>query len=340
MKHRGVVVVVGGVALAVLAFAPVETWAQPREVSRSAPIIAEVDGVEAQYQGTFEIVTPAPPVTTFNSAADAATFEFPYTLGHLRAVRTTDLPAVETAFPDLIDIFDVGDPTTGTLIPAPVPTGCSQPFTATCRTVFTTVAAPNGGRTGPAPGARLLRHGPSNLAAIKPLLAPALSDPDASTLIGLVLAGVPDGSGGRKARLGGIDRSTMAIIEASPFIPQIAGEDRPTMIYVGALDGMLHAICAEVLGPCQQEGQELWAFIPRTQLGQLRFNTQRVDGTVKVADVFDDFNLTDGVLLREFRTVLTFQTGSGDPLAGNAQPSILALDVSNPAAPTVLWERR
>ncbi len=337
MKHQGVVVA-GGFALAVLAFAPVDARAQTtREVSRSSPIIAEVGGVEAQYQGTFEITTPAPPVTTFNGAADAATFEFPYTLGHLRAVRTTDLPAVETAFDDLIDTFDTGDPA-ATLIPTPNPAGCGVlAFTSGCRTVFTTVAAPDA--AGLAQRPTRIPFDTANLAALKPLLAPALGDPDVTTLIGRVLAGVPDGSGGHRARLGGIDRSTLAIIEASPFIPQIAGVDRPTMIYVGALDGMLHAICAEVLGPCLQEGQELWAFIPRTQLGQLRFNTQRVNGTVKVADVFDDFNLTDGVLLREFRTVLTFQTGSGDALANNLEPSVLALDVSNPADPIVLWER-
>jgi hypothetical protein len=337
MKHLGVVVA-GGVALAVLAFAPVDGRAQTtREVSRSTPIIADVGGVEAQYQGTFEITTPAPPVTTFNGAADAATFEFPYTLGHLRAVRITDLPAVETAFADLIDTFDTGDPTAA-LIPTPNPAGCGVlAFTSACRTVFTTVAAPDA--AGLAQRPTRIPFDTANLAALKPLLAPALSDFDVQTLIGLVLAGVPDGSGGRRVGLGGIDRSTLAIIEASPFIAQIAGEDRPTMIYVGALDGMLHAICAEVRGPCLQEGQELWAFIPRTQLGQLRFNTQRVDGTVRVADVFDDFNLTDGVLQREFRTVLTFQTGSGDPLANNLEPSVLALDVSNPADPTVLWER-
>ena len=338
MKHLGVVVVAGGVALTVLAFAPAAGRAQSvREVSRSSPIIAEVATVETQYQGTFEVVTPAPPVPTFNGAADAATFEFPHTLGHLRALRTTDIPDVETAFADLdtLALFDAGDTAS---IPLPNAAGCAQPFTATCRTVFTTVAAPDAAGLAQRP-ARVF-FDTTNLAALKPLLAPTLADAEVTTLIGRLLQGVPDGTpNGYQARLGGIDRSTLAVIEHSPFVPQASGDARPTMIYVGALDGMLHAICAEVLGPCQQEGQELWAFIPRTQLGALRFNTQRIDGTVKVADVFEDFNLTDGLLAREFRTVLTFQTGSGDAATANLEPSVLALDVSNPADPIVLWER-
>jgi hypothetical protein len=331
MKHLGWVAAGGFAVVALGSTAQAQTV---REVSRSSPIIATVDDVEAQYQGSFEVVTPAPAVTTFDGAADAATFEFPYTLGHLRAVRTTDIPDIETPFEDLIAIFDAADAAS---IPAVTAGGCSQHFTDTCRTVFTTVAAPDAAGLALRPTRVFV-----NTAAVtdlRPLMAPALTDAEVSTLIERVLAGVPDGGGGYVSRMGGIDRSTLAVIEPSPFVPDIAGEPRPTIIYVGALDGMLHAICADAGGPCQQAGQELWAFIPRTQLGQLRFNTQRIDGSVKVADVFDDFNLSDGVVTREFRTVLTLQTGSGDPAAANLEPSVVAIDVSNPADPVVLWER-
>ncbi|HEY8144443.1 MAG TPA: hypothetical protein VIG06_17295, partial [Kofleriaceae bacterium] len=164
-----------------------------------------------------------------------------------------------------------------------------------------------------------------------------LSDADAQTLISRVLAGILNGSGGWKGKLGGIDRSTPAIIEASPMIT--AYPNRPTMIYVGAMDGMLHAICAEAKGACPAAGRELWAFIPRTQLPYLRLNTARIDGAPKVADVYDDFTPSDGIANSEWRTVLTFQSGNGNPGDPARAPAAVAIDVSNPASPVILWER-
>lgn len=330
MKQGLVGLVAGSMALAA-AVGPARAQTT-REVSRSAPIVATVDDVETQFQGSFEVVTPAPPVTTLVDAASAATFEFPYTIGHLRAVATADIAALATKFEALTPIFDAA-----ANIPPVVEAGCSLPFGDTCRSVFTTIEAPDA--TGLAERPDRIFFNTTNLAQLKPLLAPALDDADVTTLISRVLAGRPNGTGGYDAALGGIDRSTLAVVDHTPFVPQIAGEDRPTMVYVGGLDGMLHAICAEVQGPCTTAGQELWAFIPRTQLGALRFNTQRIDGSVKVADVFDDFDLADTAVIREFRTVLTLQTGSGDPGTPGREPSVLAIDVSNPADPIVLWER-
>jgi hypothetical protein len=331
MKH-GLVMV--GSALAFLGAAASPGQAQPLERSRSSPIVFEVGGVEAQYQGTYEVVTPAPPVTTFEDAADAATFEFPHRRGHLRAVDVADVGSSAATFDALTAIFDAGAPGS---IPTPSASGCGITFSSTCRTVFTTVDAPDADGLAVRP-ARVF-FDTTNQAAIKPLLAPTLADADVAVLIDRVLAGTPDGLGGYIPGLGGIDRSTMAVIPHSNFIPQIAGEDRPTMVYVGALDGMLHAICAEVRGPCLAQGQELWAFIPRTQLGRLRFNTQRIDGTIRVADAFGDFDPADGVVIGQFRTILTFQTGSGDAATDGDEPAILAVDVSNPADPIILWER-
>ena len=331
MKH-GLVVALGSALAVVGAASPAH--AQPLERSRSSPIVFEVGGVTAQYQGTYEVVSPAPPVTTFEDAADAATFEFPYRRGHLRAVEVADVGSSAATFDALTAIFDAGAPGS---IPAPSASGCAIPFSSSCRTVFTTVQAPDADGLAVRP-ARVF-FDTANQAAIKPLLAPTLADADVAVLIERVLAGTPDGLGGYVPGLGGIDRSTMAVIPHSNFIPQIAGEDRPTMIYVGALDGMLHAICAEVRGPCLAQGQELWAFIPRTQLGRLRFNTQRVDGTIRVADAFGDFDPTDSQVIGQYRTILTFQTGSGDPATAGEEPAILAVDISNPADPIVLWER-
>jgi hypothetical protein len=302
-----------------------------REVSRSSPIVALVSGVEAQYQGTFEVPEPFPPVTTFDGGASAGTFEFPFTKGHLRAYPTSSVSAAGAEFEDIPALFDAG---ASGMIPPASPSGCATPFSAGCRTVFTTVTSPDAEGLAQRPEPVFLTTGNRELLA--PLMAPTLQGSDVDILISRVLAGVRDGDTYRSA-LGGIDRSTMAIIEPSPFIAPTSGPTaRPTMIYVGALDGMLHAICAEARGPCSTVGQELWAFIPRTQLPYLRLNTQRIDGSPKVADVFDDFT-GDG--RAAWHTILTFQTGSGAAGDPNRAPAVIAIDITDPASPTILWER-
>ncbi len=289
------------------------------EVSRSSPIVATVGGVEAQYQGTYELYDPSPAVPAYAGSASDSTFEFPYTLGHLRAIDASQVSSSDTAFDQLGGvIFDAADG-----IPPADPNGCSLTFAYGCRTVFTNIT------DGQNPDRILLTTG--NVAQLKPLMALTLTDAEVETLISRVLAGHETSSGVYEPALGGVDRSTMAIIESSPM----AGKARPTMIYVGALDGMMHAICAEVLGPCQAKGQELWAYLPRNQLARVSSNTQRIDGSPKVADVFADFA---GAGTREWRTVLTFQSGSGDAGFADHEPSVIAVDVTAPEDPQILWE--
>lgn len=292
-----------------------------QEVSRSAPIVASLGGIPVQFQGTYAVSDPAPPVTRFDSIADANRFEFPYTTGHLRAIDASQLDATGSNFEDATTIFDAADG-----IPTPNDNGCGSPFTSGCRTVFTTIT------TGRNPERVFLTRG--NAALLQPLLGSSLNQTATEVLISRILAGYSSGAGGRVPKLGGVDRSTVAVIEASPLARAPAGA-RPTMAYFGALDGMLHAVCVDAVGPCDQPGRELWAYIPRNQLPSLRLNTQRVDGTPKVADVFDDFN-GDGA--REWKTILTFQTGSGDSGFAGREPSVIAIDVSDPGSPTVLWE--
>ena len=315
-----------------VATVPVDTPA-PTEVSRSSPIVATVGGTEYQYQGTYEVNDPALPVTTYGSAADDSSFEFPYIKGHLRAIPSSALGSSETDFNNLSAAFDVGADGN---IPTPTDSGCSTNFAGTCRTVFTTIETPST-TAGLVQQPDRVFLDTDNVAQLKPLMGSSLTDTEGETLISRVLAGVSDGSGGYKPELGGVDRSTMAIIEPSPLIASSA--DRPTMIYFGATDGMLHAVCAEAKGACPAAGRELWAFIPRTQLPYLRLNTSRIDGSPKVADVFDDFDPTDGVVKREWRTILTFQTGSGNAGDPNSAPAVVALDITDPSDPTVLWER-
>jgi hypothetical protein len=301
------------------------------EKSRSAPIVATIGSETVQMQATFEV--PSSPVrpSTFSGAVNATTFNFPGSQGHLRAVRTSNVSATATSFANLTALYDAGADSS---IPAATYTGCTTNFTGTCRTVFTTTTAATNGLV-QRPGLVYMKTG--NVSQLKPLMGSYLSDSEAMTLIRRVLAGIPNGSGGYKGKLGGIDRSTPAILEASPMVT--AHANRPTMIYVGAMDGMLHAICAEAKGACPAAGRELWAFIPRTQLPYLRLNTARIDGAPKVADVFDDFTPSDGIANSEWKTVLTFQTGNGNPGDPARAPAAIAIDVSNPASPVILWER-
>jgi hypothetical protein len=129
-------------------------------------------------------------------------------------------------------------------------------------------------------------------------------------------------------------------------------KDRPTMLYVGANDGMLHAFVAEDNDPELGEGElgntgkELWAFVPNYLLSKIQYvrwgHNLFVDGTPVVRDVFfrnvptkgadGTSNLGEGIT-GEYRTVLI----SGLRGGGSAY---FALDVTDPNAPEYLWEYR
>lgn len=100
---------------------------------------------------------------------------------------------------------------------------------------------------------------------------------------------------------------------------------RERRIYVGANDGMLHAF--------NDQGQEVYAFVPSAVIGNLTRLTERsynggghqsyVDNTPVVGDVY--FN-------GAWRTVLI------GTLRGGGR-GIFALDITNPNAPVLLWEK-
>jgi type IV pilus assembly protein PilY1 len=109
-----------------------------------------------------------------------------------------------------------------------------------------------------------------------------------------------------------------------------------SIIFVGSNDGMLHAIR-------DYDGKELWAFIPPDMLGNLKYlkghtHSYYVDSTPVVYTY--DYN-NDG----------TIETADGDKViivfgerrggGSDATPtsgSYFALDVSDPAAPVLLWQ--
>jgi hypothetical protein len=136
-------------------------------------------------------------------------------------------------------------------------------------------------------------------------------------------------------KFGGVDFGTAAVIETrSTGSVTVAGAaQRPTIAYVGARDGMLHAICVAP-GPgdtaCYgryQPGAEIWAIIPASVKSQMDaalvagdWSQVNVGGAVRVADVVDTFNGSGSPT--SARTVLLVGTRESG--------SVLALDVSNP----------
>jgi hypothetical protein len=295
------------------------------ETSRATPIATVVDSRTSIVQGTFE--TPTGAAKTITTTADVATFAFPYIAGHMRARTVASIGTSASAFSSGTVVFDAG--ATGK-IPAATYTGCSS-FTGSCRNVFTVTQTPTSSGTSVRPPLVQLKD--SNASTIGGLIAPASAVPGITvahwqTIVRKIL----------DAKLGGVDRSTVAVIAASPLAGNAA---RPTIAYFGATDGMLHAVCASTGGTtesgssiCPALGTELWAFMPRVQLPLVRKNTTRIDGSPRVIDAFGDFT---GTGQRQFRTILTFQTGYADASVG-ASPAVYALDITDPANPIVVWE--
>ena len=289
-------------------------------VARAAPVVGPVNDVQTYVQGSFSRSEPDEVATTFTGAASAATFRFPHRIGQVRGYNVTSIATTATAHESMgAPMWDAASH-----VPTATAAGCSIWFAGSCRSVFTTTA------TGAQPPRIMVST--ANRTLFGGLLGGSLTNAEQETLIGLLLAGRLDSTGARVAKLGGVDRSSVALIEASPIAPT-----RPKMIYVNALDGMLHAICAEVKTGtgCDMIGRELWAYAPRTQLGKLRLNTQKLNGSPKVGDFLGNFDTQPG---DEWRTVLAFATGSGTAATHADAPAVIGVDVTDPTNPAVLWE--
>lgn len=133
----------------------------------------------------------------------------------------------------------------------------------------------------------------------------------------------------RQGLLGGIDHSIPAIIGPST----IAGSTtRPTVAYVGALDGMIHAILVNNNGTStgKNPGDELWAFIPPNQLAKTFAQSAGVDGSPSVGDAFI-VDPTGNGTVKTWRTLLAIPDGN---YAGG---TLDVIDVTDPQAPKYLW---
>jgi hypothetical protein len=134
----------------------------------------------------------------------------------------------------------------------------------------------------------------------------------------------------RKGGLGGIDHSIPAVIGPS----SVAGSStRPVVAYVGALDGMLHGILisgsATVNGNSLTAGDEVFAFIPPSQLANTVAQSGGVDGSPSVGDAFVDTGDGKG---RTWHTLMAVPDGH---FSGG---TIDVLDITDPTRPSFVWE--
>jgi hypothetical protein len=135
------------------------------------------------------------------------------------------------------------------------------------------------------------------------------------------------------------------------FLDDLEGSEAPSIVLIAANDGMLHAfrLDDDAQTPTDDEaGEELWAWVPGYLL--LRNHTEEwagslidmmwygrtflFDGSPVVEDVWIDANAdgrksSDG---SEWHRVVVVQQGMGGPVT-------LALDITDPTAPTFLWEQ-
>jgi hypothetical protein len=324
---------------------PVDT-----EVARATPIVATIAGNTAVVQGTEVIAScegsgacTLPPAPTIVVDSDAAAFTFPYVTGHMYAIPVGsaggNVSTSAESFAAATKLFDAAGE-----IPPATYSGCGAGFTSSCRTVFTNTGSgrwpAGGGGTGSAGVYTFIKA--SNRATLATALNTPVGGLGSGALLGSTLDTLlTDVIGGH---LGGVDHSAVAVAQQSAVAISVGGVSaatRPTMIYFGAADGMMHAVCAQVGSGtgCDVEGRELWAFLPRVELPLLRFNEQVIEGSPHVDDVFGDFYNTG---VPSFKTVLTFQTGfspqQGFPFVTAYQSAVYAMDVTDPTQPRVLWE--
>ena len=306
------------------------------EVTRASPVVAAINTTPSIVQGTYEYhfktdgtdQFPVPrTIPTVFTVDDIANWSFPSLIGHLRGTATASVDVTATdlnAGTSTLHASAGEGSATGDTFPPVVYSGCAPPYNGTCRGVWTTTG------TGNTTTFQQVNEGNTAVSSVM-LPEAAFAATNISTgrtyraeFVRKILKGYDNGVG-YAPQLGGIDRSTVAVIGPGASV----GAGRATIAYIGATDGMVHAICAsDTGGGCTRIGMELWAYIPRTNLPQLRYNQARVDGSPRVLDV----KLPTGS-----KTVLLIQAGA-DPSVAGATPAIYALDVTDPQNPALLWE--
>ena len=167
------------------------------------------------------------------------------------------------------------------------------------------------------------------------------------TIVSWVHGTTPDREG---ARMGDIYHSSPVAV--GPPLLDIADESynlfrrrpevatRPTIVYVGTNDGVLHAFVAEdwqnpESGERLDAGHELWGFVPPILLPKLDAASSShqimVDGTPVVRDIFYRRLPNDAPNGDIYHTVLLMGFRAG-------APGYFALDVTDPFNPEFLWQ--
>lgn len=289
----------------------------PKEIARGGPV-AGVGGT--YYLGSLDWQVPADTTGLGAVLYQPSPATYPYLTGHLRA-------------------YLGGGGGTGL---SAVPVACTPgPASAACAWDAATLIRPWGRRN-------LFVAVPATGSAGNLRLAPIASLQNDPT-IAVVLAQIG-------TQLGAVDRAAAAVIEApagSRVVKLSGARDRPTLVYVGARDGLLHAFCAAPPGGAcyggYAPGEEVWAVLLPGQRAQLDdavdqsdFSTVNLGGVIRVADVSDTFpaatpTSSNSAAAPEGRTVLL--------VGARSMGRVTALDISapNPQSPNqpgfqVLWD--
>lgn len=286
------------------------------EVSRASPVVATLSATDYVVQGTTQTSATKVPLTTTN----ASTWAFPAYTGHMRARAVTSISSTASTYSSGTILFDASGKIPTSSASCSIGTGLN----GSCRYVFTNTNTSDGATFHPS----TLSFDDANASTIAPKILTGLSGANQTAVVQKI----------RGAGLGGVDRSTVAVIGPST----VAGSGtRPTIAYFGGADGMLHAVCASIDGTiCTSShglGTELWAFLPEVQLPLIAYNDQRIDGSPHVVDVFGDFTNAAANGTKSWHSVLTFQTGYSNSAEGG-KPAAYAIDVTDPSKPVLLWE--
>ncbi|MCU1281223.1 MAG: Type fimbrial biosis protein PilY1 [bacterium] len=271
----------------------------------------------AEYLGSFDWAAPASGASLGNVLYQANPADYPYTTGHFREYK-----------------------------PAGTYTATSTTTSPTCDPASATSPCNWDAATKMKPFAqRKIFVGTGSFGAYTLTAASSLTAGDNTIKYVSQHLDVKDSSGTATGGiLGGVDWSTAAVIEWHNGFTA-----RPTIAYVGARDGMLHAFCvAPGSGSTTcygaAAGEEIWAIIPPgikkvmdsayNSGSNMDWSRVNVGGAIRVADMKDTFG---GVASAVTRTVLI--VGMHD------SGYVDALDISNPDPSNVnqdgfrfLWE--
>ena len=118
------------------------------------------------------------------------------------------------------------------------------------------------------------------------------------------------------------------------------GEHRPSVVFVGSNDGLMHAFHAD-------SGMELWAYMPKSIIANLKNSVRGqlpgggraytvdgspVSGNYQMFRYFDDGACgSGGRVVAKYRSVVLFGMGLGGR-------GYTAIDVTNPFKPRLMWE--